>query len=49
MKMLCYDRIDFSKGIDVDKTNVSKECNVGISEIVVLSFNRMYAVDFMIY
>ena len=26
--MLEYDRIDISKGIDVDKTNVSKECDI---------------------
>ena len=27
-KMLEYDRIDISEGIDVDKTNKSKECNI---------------------
>ena len=26
--MLEYDRIDVSEGIDVDKTNKSKECNI---------------------
>ena len=26
--MLEYDRIDFSEGIDVNKTNASKECNI---------------------
>ena len=26
--MLEYDRIDISEGIDVDKTNVSKECDI---------------------
>ena len=26
MKMLEYDKIDISKGIDVNKTNESKEC-----------------------
>ena len=26
--MLCYDRIDVSEGIDVDKTSTSKECDV---------------------
>ena len=26
--MLCYDRIDVSERIDVNKTNESKECNV---------------------
>ena len=27
-KMLHYDRIDVSEGIDVNKTSKSKECNV---------------------
>ena len=27
-KMLYYDRIDISEGIDVDKTSASKECDV---------------------
>ena len=26
--MLEYDRIDISEGIDIDKTNKSKECNI---------------------
>ena len=26
--MLYYDRIDFSEGIDVNKTNESKECDI---------------------
>ena len=26
--MIEYERIDTSKGIDVDKTNLSKECDV---------------------
>ena len=26
--MLEYERIDISKGIDVNKTNLSKECNI---------------------
>ena len=26
--MLYYDRIDVLEGIDVDKTSVSKECNI---------------------
>ena len=28
IKMLYYDRIDVSKGIDVNKTNKSKECDI---------------------
>ena len=26
--MLCYDRIHISEGIDVNRTNASKECDV---------------------
>ena len=26
--MLCFDRIDVSKGIDVNKANTSKECDI---------------------
>ena len=26
--MLEYDRIDFSEGIDINKTNASKECEI---------------------
>ena len=26
--MLRYDRIDFSEGIDINKTNSSKECKI---------------------
>ena len=26
--MICYDRIDTSEGIDVNKTSESKECNI---------------------
>ena len=28
VKMLYYDRIDVSEGIDVNKTNESKECDI---------------------
>ena len=28
MKMLYFDRIDVSEGIDVNKTSKSKECNI---------------------
>ena len=28
MKMLEYDRIDISEGINVNKTNLSKECDI---------------------
>ena len=26
--MLCFDRIDVSEGIDVNKTSASKECDI---------------------
>ena len=28
LKMLQYDRIDISEGIDINKTSASKECNI---------------------
>ena len=28
MKMLCYDRIDVFKGININKTSASKECDI---------------------
>ena len=31
IKMLYYDRIDFSEGIDVNKTGESKECKMFVS------------------
>ena len=50
--MLYYDRIDVSEGIDVSKTSASKECDVftiGFSQISVLSFNQISAIDVMVY
>ena len=49
--MLEYDRIDISEGIDVNKTNASKECvfvPVGILKILVLSMRHIFAVVVMI-
>ena len=37
----CYDRIDVSEGIDVNKTSASKSVifvTIGVSQIIVLSF-----------
>ena len=28
IKMLYYDRIDVSEGIDINKTSISKECDI---------------------
>ena len=44
--MLYYDRIDVSKGIDVNKISKLKECD--ICHYWYLSFNHMYAADAMI-
>ena len=51
IKMLCYDRIDVSEGIDINKIRVSKErdiCHYWYF-LKVLSFNQMSAIDSMIY
>ena len=34
--MLHYDRIDFSEGIDVNKTSESKECDIFVIIIIVI-------------
>ena len=44
--MLGYDRVDISKGVDVNKTNLLKEsdiCHFGILKIMVLSNNHIFA------
>ena len=44
--MLEYEKIDISKRIDVNKTNLSKECVfviIGIIKILVLSMNHIFA------
>ena len=49
--MLEYNRIDISEGIDVDKTNASKECDIvtiGISKILFLSMSHIIAMAVMI-
>ena len=45
--MLYYDRIDISEGIDINKTDVSKEYD--ISHYLLLSFNSMSSMGIMIY
>ena len=48
--MLYYDRIDVSKGIDVNKTSGSKECDVcHYWYFLNFSFNQMSAIDVMVY
>ena len=50
--MLEYERIDISEGIDVNKTNLSKECvifaTIGILKILVLNMNLIFIMDVMI-
>ena len=49
--MLEYDRIDVSEGIDVNKTNASRECDICIIcvlKILVLSMNRIFAMVVMV-
>ena len=50
--MIQYDRIDISEGIDVNKTNVSKECAIChywyFLKILVLSMNHIFAMAVMI-
>ena len=41
--MLEYDRVDISEGVDVNKTNASKEC-----DILVLSMSHIFAMVVLI-
>ena len=49
--MLYFDRTDVSEGIDVNKTSACLQCmsvmlvTIGISLIIILSFNQMSAID----
>ena len=52
MKMLYYDRIDVSEGIDVNKTSASKEFDDYYYWYFLnysFKFNQMSAIDVMIY
>ena len=49
--MLEYERIDISEGIDVNKTNLSKECDIvtiSILKILVLSMISIFVMVVMI-
>ena len=49
--MLEYERIDISEGIDVNKRNLSKECDIchyWYLKIPVLSMNHIFAMAVMI-
>ena len=44
--MLEYDRTDISEGFDVNKTSLSKECDIchyGVLKILVLSMRSIFA------
>ena len=50
--MLEYDRINISEGIDIAKTNASKDVifvTIGILKILVLSMSRIFAMVVMIW
>ena len=50
--MLYFTRTKVSEGIDVNKTNPSKKCDIChyfFKKIIVLSFNQISAIDVMIY
>ena len=52
LRMLYYDRIDVSEGIDINKTSESNDCDICHSWYFLnkwLSFKHMYAIDAMIY
>ena len=53
LKLIYFDRIDASEGINVNITIVSKECDIFhywyFSAKDFLSFNEMSAIDGMIY
>ena len=47
--MLEYERIDISEGIDANKTNLSKECDIiGILKILVLNMSLIFVMVVMI-
>ena len=53
INMIYYDRIDVLEGIDINKTNESKECNIYhycfFFQIKDLDFKRMFKIMIMIY
>ena len=49
--MIEYERIDISEGIDVNKTNLSKECDIchySYFKILVINMNLIFVMDVMI-
>ena len=50
--MLQYQIINFSEGIDINKTSESKECELchkGFLKILDLNLKKMFVMDAMIY
>ena len=51
IKMVEYDRIDIWEGIDIKKSNASKECKIciiGILKILVLNINHIFLMVVMV-
>ena len=46
--MLECERIDISEGIDINKINLSKECDIDILKILVLNMNLIFVMGVMI-
>ena len=49
--MLQYQKIDISEGIDINKTNASKECElctIGFFKILDLNLKNMFVINVMI-
>ena len=46
--MLQYERIDVSEGIDLNKSDKSKEC-IGVLKTLVINMNHKFVMDVMIY
>ena len=52
IKILYFDKINVSEGIDVDKASASKDCDISRYWYFLnfsFKFNQMYALDVMIY
>ena len=50
--MMQYNKIDFSEGIDVNKTSASKNVSfvtIGFLNVLDLNLKNMFAINFMIY
>ena len=51
-KILQYDRVDVSEGIDINKTSASKDVIlviIGILKMLVINFNNMFVIVAVVY